>query len=305
MDRGDKAGVSDKLPIALTIAGSDSGGGAGVQADLRTFMGLGVYGASVVTALTAQNTKGVRAIHYPPPAIVAAQVDAVLMDFAVAAVKIGMLGCAEIVGAVAEALGEPSPQPLSRRRERGSSLLPLAGEGGAKRLMRVFLVYDPVMIASSGDTLSGAGFVEAVREKLLPLIDCLTPNLAEAAALLGERVAGSEADMARQGAALMKLGPRAVLLKGGHLEGDESVDLLVTPEGVHRYAAPRIASRNIHGTGCTLSSAIAANLVLGAPLPEAVAAAKAFVSEAIERSRGVMLGAGAGPLIQARLRTKL
>jgi hydroxymethylpyrimidine/phosphomethylpyrimidine kinase len=119
MDRGDKAGVSDRLPIALTIAGSDSGGGAGVQADLRTFMGLGVYGASVVTALTAQNTKGVRAIHYPPPAIVAAQIEAVLMDFAVAAIKIGMLGCVEIVGAVAEALGEPSPQPLSRKRERG------------------------------------------------------------------------------------------------------------------------------------------------------------------------------------------
>jgi len=171
--------------------------------------------------------------------------------------------------------------------------------------MRAFIVYDPVMIASSGDTLSGAGFVEAVRHELLPLIDCLTPNLAEAAALLGEPVAGSEAEMARQGAALMKLGPRATLMKGGHLEGGEAVDLMVTSEGVHRFAAPRIASRNLHGTGCTLSSAIAANVVLGAPLPEAVAAAKAFVSEAIERSRRVTFGAGAGPLIQARLRTKL
>jgi len=171
--------------------------------------------------------------------------------------------------------------------------------------MRAFLVYDPVMIASSGDALSGAGFVDAIRQKLLPLIDCLTPNLAEAAALLGEPVAGSEADLARQGAALLRLGPRAALMKGGHLEGDEAVDLMVTSEGVDRYAAPRIGSRNLHGTGCTLSSAIAANVVLGAPLPEAVAAAKAFVSEAIERGRRVTLGAGAGPLIQGRLRTKL
>jgi hydroxymethylpyrimidine/phosphomethylpyrimidine kinase len=344
MDRGDKTGVSDKLPIALTIAGSDSGGGAGVQADLKTFAALSVYGASVVTALTAQNTKGVQAIHFLPPAIVAAQIEAVLTDFAVAAVKIGMLGSAEIVGAVAEAL-LPSPlagegqglrgprrkarssraEPLIRPRERAFGRTPVSrraiarppspaiglpegrppSDGLWREGDRAFIVYDPVMIASSGDALSGAGFVEAVREKLLPLIDCLTPNLAEAAALLGEPVAGSEADMARQGAALMTLGPRAALMKGGHLEGDEAVDLLVTSEGVHRYAAPRIASRNIHGTGCTLSSAIAANLVLGAPLPEAVAAAKAFVSEAIERSRGVMLGAGAGPLIQARLRTKL
>ena len=317
MDRGDKAGVSDKLPIALTIAGSDSGGGAGVQADLRTFAALGVYGASVLTALTAQNTKGVQAIHYPPPAIVAAQIEAVMEDFAVAAVKIGMLGSAEIVGAVAEALGGPSPQPSPASGRGGATLLlpgldpGIAGEGGRRSRpdeggrMRAFLVYDPVLIASSGDTLSGAGFVETVREKLLPLIDCLTPNLAEAASLLGEPVAGSEADMARQGAALMKLGPRAALMKGGHLEGAEAVDLLVSTEGVQRYAAPRIASRNLHGTGCTLSSAIAANVVLGAPLPQAVAAAKAFVSEAIERSRCVTLGAGAGPLIQASLNTKL
>jgi hydroxymethylpyrimidine/phosphomethylpyrimidine kinase len=319
MDRGDKAGVSDKLPIALTIAGSDSGGGAGVQADLRTFAALGVYGASVVTALTAQNTKGVQAIHYPPPAIVAAQIEAVLMDCAVAATKIGMLGSAEIVGAVAEALGRPSPGPSPAGGRGAESLPPPAGEGGAigrpegrpsfrtgyGRRMRAFIVYDPVMIAASGDALSGAGFVEAVRRELLPLVDCLTPNLSEAAALLGEPVAGSEGDMARQGAALMKLGPRAVLMKGGHVEGDEAVDLLVTSEGVRRYAAPRIASRNLHGTGCTLSSAIAANIVLGASLPEAVAAAKAFVSEAIDRGRLVTLGAGAGPLIQAKLGAKL
>ncbi len=294
MDRGDAAGVNPRRPIALTIAGSDSGAGAGVQADLKTFAALGVYGASAVTALTAQNTKGVRAIHYPPPEIVAAQIEAVLEDFAVAAIKIGMLGSAEIAGAVAERLGFPSSVTLRAPPS------PARGEGG-----RAFIVYDPVMIASLGEALCGAGFVETAKRWLLPLVDCLTPNLAEAAALLGEPIARSEADMARQGAALLKLGPRAALIKGGHLEGDEAVDLLVTANGVRRYVVPRIASRNLHGTGCTLSSAIAANVVLGAPLPEAVAAAKAFVREAIERGRRVTLGAGAGPLIQARLRSKL
>jgi hydroxymethylpyrimidine/phosphomethylpyrimidine kinase len=283
MDRGDASGVTTRTPTALTIAGSDSGGGAGVQADLKTFAALGVHGASAITALTAQNTTGVRAIHYAPPAIVAAQIEAVLSDFAVAAIKIGMLGTAEIVGVVAEKL-----------------LSPARADG-----VRPFIVYDPVMIASSGDRLSGAGFAAAIKTKLLPLIDCLTPNLAEAAALIGAPVAGSEAEMARQGAALLALGPRAVLMTGGHLEGREAADLLVTPQGVRRYGAPRLASRNLHGTGCTLSSAIAANVVLGATLPEAVAAAKAFVRGAIERGRRVTFGAGPGPLIQAKLRSKL
>ena len=159
--------------------------------------------------------------------------------------------------------------------------------------MRTFLIYDPVMVASSGDALSGGNFVEAIRHALLPLVDCLTPNLAEAAALLGEPVAQSETDMSRQGAALLKLGPRAVLMKGGHLDGGEAIDLLLTDNAVHRFSAPKVASRNLHGTGCTLSSAIAANVVLGAKLPEAVAAAKAFVREAIERGRDVPLSVGA------------
>jgi hydroxymethylpyrimidine/phosphomethylpyrimidine kinase len=310
MDSGDAAGVTQRLPIALTIAGSDSGGGAGIQADLKTFTAFGVYAASVITALTAQNTRGVRAIHYPPPGIVGAQIEAVLEDFAVTAIKIGMLGSAEIANVVAERLPSPhkasSRTPVSRRAmgRGGETLLP-PGEGGPKGQMRAFLIYDPVMIASSGDALSGAGFVEAIAHKLLPLVDCLTPNLAEAAALLGEPLARSEADMARQGAALLKLGPRAVLMKGGHLEGEEAVDLLVTEDTIRRFAAPRLASKNLHGTGCTLSSAIAANIVLGAPLPEAVAAAKAFVRQAIERGRDVVLGAGAGPLIQTGLRSKL
>jgi hydroxymethylpyrimidine/phosphomethylpyrimidine kinase len=286
---GDTGSVTQRLPIALTIAGSDSGGGAGIQADLKTFAAFGVYAASVVTALTAQNTRGVRTVHYPPPSIARAQIDAVLEDFAVAAIKIGMLGSAEIAGVVAQRL---SAQVARQRR-------PAAGGTGA------FIIYDPVMIASSGDALSGAGFVEAIARDLLPLVDCLTPNLAEAAMLLGESVVRSEAGMARQGEALLKLGPRTVLMKGGHLEGEEAVDLLVTEDTVHRFAAPRLASKNLHGTGCTLSSAIVANIVLGVGLPEAVAAAKAFVRQAIERGQDVTLGRGAGPVIQMELRSKL
>ena len=297
MDNGDAAGVTQRLRIALTIAGSDSGGGAGIQADLKTFTAFGVYAASVITALTAQNTRGVRAIHYPPPEIVGAQIEAVLEDFALTAIKIGMLGSAEIANVVAERLSSPTGRG-------GETLLPL-GEGGPEGRMRAFVIYDPVMVASSGDALSGQGFVEAVRHALLPLVDCLTPNLAEAAALLSELIAKSEADMRRQGAALLKLGPRAILMKGGHLEGDEAVDLLVTEDTIRRFAAPRILSTNLHGTGCTLSSAIAASVVLGASLPEAVAAAKAFVCQSIERGRDVRLSAGAGPLIQTELRPKL
>jgi hydroxymethylpyrimidine/phosphomethylpyrimidine kinase len=301
MGGGDADGVDRRLPIALTIAGSDSGGGAGIQADLKTFAALGVYGASVVTALTAQNTRTVRRIHFPSPEMVADQIDLVLEDFNVAAIKIGMLGRAEI----AQVVGERLPSPHSPSRDGGPSGRPAVGhllpEGEGRR---AFVIYDPVMAASSGDPLSGASFAESVRSSLLPLVDCLTPNLGEAAKLLGERIARSEADMARQGRALLKFGPRAVLMKGGHLEGDEAIDLLATEGSVHRFTSPRLASGNLHGTGCTLSSAIAANVVLGAALPEAIAAAKAFVHDAIVRGRDVTLGAGAGPLIQARLRSK-
>jgi hydroxymethylpyrimidine/phosphomethylpyrimidine kinase len=276
MDRGDAAKVtpeaSARTLIALTIAGSDSGGGAGIQADLKTFAALGVHGASAITALTAQNTLGVRAIHVVPPGVVRAQIDAVLEDFDVAAIKIGMLASAAIAEAVADAL---------------------AG--------RAFVVYDPVLAATSGDALAGAGFVAAVRAKLLPRVDCLTPNLPEAAALLGASEAASEADMIEQGRALTALGPRAVLMKGGHLDGPDAVDLLITPEGVRRFVAPRIASANTHGTGCTLSSAIAAHIVIGASLPEAIAAAKNFVRAAIERGAKANLGAVPWPLLQAPL----
>ena len=187
--------MTARAPIALTIAGSDSGGGAGVQADLKTFAALGVHGASAVTALTAQNTRGVRSIHVAPPAIVRAQLDAVLDDFDVAAIKIGMLGSAEVVEAVADGLrvswrlAPPLTLPLPAGGER-------QGEGPGDRPLasspakRPFVIYDPVMIASSGDSLAGAGFVAAVKARLLPRVDCLTPNLVEAAALIGVRSPG-------------------------------------------------------------------------------------------------------------------
>jgi hydroxymethylpyrimidine/phosphomethylpyrimidine kinase len=328
MDRRNPADVTARTPIALTIAGSDSGGGAGIQADLRTFAALGVYGASAITALTAQNTLGVRAIHLAPPDVVAAQIEAVLDDFSVAAIKIGMLGSVEIVEAVAEALGG-LPSPLAGGAEVPSATNdgfardgrdlrrgPLAADpshaiaGPQERTFddgrwreggKVFVVYDPVMTASSGDSLSGPGFVEAIRTWLLPLVDCLTPNLDEAAALLGEGFADSEAAMARQGRALIALGAQTALMKGGHLEGEAAVDLLVSAEAVHRFAAERIVSGNLHGSGCTLSSAVAAYLVRGRPLPEAVGAAKTFAREAIERGRYAALGHGPGPLIQVNL----
>jgi hydroxymethylpyrimidine/phosphomethylpyrimidine kinase len=301
VDRGDAQGMTG---IALTIAGSDSGGAAGIQADLKTFAALGVYGASAITALTAQNTRGVLSVRLTPPEMVVAQIDAVRADFDVAAIKMGMLGSAEIVEAVAGRVSKREPSPLpSPASGRGSeALLPRAGKGRAKGRMRAFVVYDPVMISSSGQSLAGEGFVDAIRSRLAPLVDCLTPNLDEAAALLEERRAASEDEMALQGAALLKLGPRAVLMKGGHLPGEDAVDLLVTAEGVTRYAAPRLASRNLHGTGCTLSSAIAAEIVLGASLTEAVGKAKDFVRAAIERGRDFSLGGGPGPLLQFPLK---
>ena len=195
MDRRDAARVTRRTPIALTIAGSDSGAGAGIQADVKTFAALGIYGASVIAAITAQNTRGVRAVQLVPPDMVTAQIAAVMEDFAVRAIKIGMLGSAGIVSAVTDALKSP-PHPAAPLARPPS---PAAwGEG-----VGLLVVYDPVMAASSGDALSGAGFVDAIRSKLLPLVDLLTPNLAEAAALLGEPLAASEADMARQGRALI------------------------------------------------------------------------------------------------------
>jgi hydroxymethylpyrimidine/phosphomethylpyrimidine kinase len=275
MDFCDAEAVVRRLKTALSIAGSDSGGGAGVQADLKTFAAIGVHGATAITALTAQNTLSVRAFFPAPAEMVAAQIDVVFDDFDVGAVKIGMLATPDIVAAVACCL---------RRRET-----------------KPFVVYDPVMAASSGDALTRAGFLESLAG-LLPLVDLITPNLDEAAAFLSAPRAASEPEMLTQGRALLAFGPGAALIKGGHLEGRESVDWLITADGAHRFAAPRLPSRNLHGTGCTLSSAIAAHIALGADLAHAVQRAKEFVGAAIEAAALVRLGAGPGPLIQITLK---
>lgn len=257
------------IPIAVTIAGSDSSGGAGIQADLKTFSALGVYGASIITALTAQNTMGVTAIHDVPPDFIAAQMDAVFDDLKVKAVKIGMLSRPAAIRAVAEGLERWSARPV---------------------------VLDPVMVAASGARLLEDAAVATLKELLLPRADLITPNLPEAAALLGKAVAVDEAAMRVQGEQLLALGARAVLVKGGHGEGPESVDLLVTREGTTRFPAPRYATRNTHGTGCTLSSAIAAGLAKGQGLEEAVANAKRYIGGAIAAADRLDVGRGHGPV---------
>lgn len=256
--------------IALTIAGSDSSGGAGIQADLKTFSALGVYGASAIVALTAQNTRGVTAIHDAPPDFIVAQIDAVMDDLAVGAVKIGMVSRVETIEAIADT--------LVRRKVRN-------------------VVVDPVMVATSGARLLAPDAIAAVRERLLPLALLVTPNLPEAAELLGCGVARDEAEMIEQAKALRDLGAKAVLVKGGHGEGAESVDILVGEDGaVSRLAAPRITTRNTHGTGCTLSSAVAAELAKGRSLVEAVSTAKAYVAAAIAAADGLDIGSGHGPV---------
>jgi hydroxymethylpyrimidine/phosphomethylpyrimidine kinase len=254
--------------IALTIAGSDSSGGAGIEADLKTFSALGVYGACVVTALTAQNTKGVFAIHEVPADFIAAQMDAVFSDLDVGAVKIGMLANAPAIDAVAAG--------LERHHARN-------------------VVLDPVMMASSGERLLSADAVGRLRQ-LIGRVRVLTPNLAEAAAILDVPIAHDEAAMRAQADALLAMGAGAVLIKGGHLDGRESVDLLVDAHGCVRLAAPRIATRNTHGTGCTLASAVAAGLAKGFALGQAAEAAKAYVSAAIAAADRLKVGHGIGPV---------
>ncbi|MDX2258156.1 MAG: bifunctional hydroxymethylpyrimidine kinase/phosphomethylpyrimidine kinase [Hyphomicrobiaceae bacterium] len=265
-------------PVVLTIAGSDPSGGAGIQADLKTFQALGVYGAAVITALTAQNTVGVRDVHVAPAGFVAAQIAAVADDIAISATKTGMLADRAIIAAVAD-------------------------EARRGRLGR--LVVDPVMVATSGDLLIAPDAVEALRASLLPLADLVTPNLAEAARLVGEDIAGSDAAAIRQGQAILGMGARAVLVKGGDGpaagDGGLAIDHLVTREGVRSLPLPRIATANTHGTGCTLAAAIAAHLALGLSLEEAVAAAKSAVWRGLTAARGWRLGEGQGPLDHAAL----
>ena len=255
--------------IAVTIAGSDSGGGAGIQADLKTFSALGVYGATVITALTAQNTRGVSAIHEVPPHFIAAQMDAVFSDLKVNAVKIGMLSAPLAIAAVA---------------------------AGLERWKQTLVVLDPVMVASSGDRLLAPTAVEVLKHELIPRALVITPNLPEAAVLLDVPLAESEAEMCAQAEKLLALGPQAVLIKGGHASGAEAVDLLVTHEAVARLTAERAVTKNTHGTGCTLSAAIAAGLARGQRLGEAVSDAKQFVTEAIGCADELAVGQGHGPV---------
>lgn len=256
-------------PVALTIAGSDSGGGAGIQADLQTFTAHGVFGTSVLTALTAQNTLGVHDVHVVPAAHVTAQLDAVLDDLPVAAVKTGMLATAELVTLVAE-----------RARAGG---LPA-------------LVVDPVLVAASGDRLLDEDAVEVYREHLLPQATVVTPNLPEAAALLGRPV-DSLADAHAAARELAELGPKVVVVKGGHLPGsDDAVDSVVVDGRLAELGERRVDTRNVHGTGCTFAAAIASHLAAGRDIETALVEAKAYVTSAIRIGARWALGAGSGPV---------
>ena len=253
----------------LTIAGSDSGGGAGIQADLKTFAALGCYGMTAITALTAQNTVGVQGIHAVPPAFLRSQLQSVVEDIGVDAVKIGMLHEPGVVEVVAWAIQH-------------------------YQLQRVVL--DPVMVATSGDRLIADATVRVLVDQLFPLATVITPNLDEASLLLGRPIA-AVSDLSGAAQALLSQGARAVLLKGGHLPGDQVVDVLARPGHVDMVlASSRMASRNTHGTGCTLSSAIAAHLALGDPLERAVRAAREYILGAIQAGAGVQVGHGHGPL---------
>lgn len=258
---------SPKLPpIALTIAGSDSGGGAGIQADLKTFHQFGVYGTSAIVAVTAQNTVGVRAISTVPEDTVAAQLAALAEDLPPAAVKTGMLATAALVQLVATAIREYS--------------------------WRCFTL-DPVMVASAGDRLLSAEAQAVMQSRLLPLATLVTPNLDEAEILTGMEVRDPAA-MKRAGHRLLEMGARAVLIKGGHLVGPEVIDLLIVPGALRHFSSPRLTSTSTHGTGCTLSAAITAGLALGVSLESAVEDALNYVHRAIKQA--TRMGAGQGPL---------
>lgn len=260
----------ERTPSALTIAGSDSSAGAGIQADLKTFAALGVYGATVITALTAQNTTGVTDIHLVPPSHITAQMDAVFADLRIAAVKTGMLGGEEQILAVVEGL------------EKWAAEAPV--------------VVDPVMVSTSGARLLEQGAEQALMSRLIPLATLITPNLPEAAVLLHAAQAASVREMEQQARALHALGAKAVLIKGGHGVSEDAVDILFDGAAITPFSMPRIHTRNAHGTGCTLASAIAAGLLLGKPLSEAVGDAKAYIQRALRAADALHVGRGAGPL---------
>ncbi len=256
-------------PIALTIAGSDSGGGAGIQADLKAFSALGVFGCSVISSLTAQNTLGVQGVLPIPPAFVQQQIQSVLSDIHVGAIKTGMLATAEIIAAVAESLRPHAQIPF---------------------------VLDPVMVATSGDRLLAEDAIDTLIKQLIPLASLITPNLHEAAALLNETVATDLSGMQKQGEKLLALGAKAVLMKGGHTDGAKASDVLVTTSGVEIFSAPRLQTKNTHGTGCTLASAIAAGLAKHLSLQDAVKQAKDYLHNALLHSEKLHIGQGSGPV---------
>jgi hydroxymethylpyrimidine/phosphomethylpyrimidine kinase len=251
----------------LVIAGSDSGGGAGIQADIKTITALGAYAATAITALTAQNTLGVHGIMTVPPAFIRQQIEVVLSDIGADVIKIGMLGDVATIGTVCDALEDFAPD--------------------------VPVVLDPVMVAKGGHALLAVQAVDSLRQRLLPLSAVITPNLPEAEALTGLTIR-TEAEMRVAAAALLALGVPAVLLKGGHLEGDTVVDLLATEAGTETFTAPRIDTRHTHGTGCTTASALAAGLAQGLTMRDSVIRARAYVRAAIAAAPG--LGHGHGPL---------
>lgn len=258
---------------ALTIAGSDSGGGAGIQADLKTFQEYGVFGTSAITAITAQNTLGVQGVYPLPLEAVGQQIDSVLSDIGTDAVKTGMLFSADIISLVAEKLNRYGPYPL---------------------------VVDPVMIAKGGAALLQAEAVEALRRKLLPLASVVTPNVPEACAILGIPDIHHVDEMVETARKLHALGPRYVFLKGGHLEGDEAVDVLFDGKEPILFRSPRIRTKHTHGTGCTTASAIAAGLAQGLSMTDAVAAAKRYITAAI--GSALAIGGGIGPTNHAAMR---
>ncbi len=261
--------MSKAVPTALTIAGSDSGGGAGIQADLKAFSALGVYGASVITAITAQNTRAVTDVHGIPITTIAAQIEAVLDDIRIDAIKIGMLATSEIIRTVASGLQRQSAP----------------------------VILDPVMIAKSGDALLQDEAISALRSDLLPMATLLTPNVPEAAVLLDTQSASTPEELEDQGRALLAMGPQAVLMKGGHAKGPDCVDILVLSDRPSvRFTAPRIETTNTHGTGCTLSSSIAAGLAKRLAMSDAVAEAHTYLQGAIAAADGLGVGSGHGPV---------
>jgi hydroxymethylpyrimidine/phosphomethylpyrimidine kinase len=253
----------------LSIAGSDPSGGAGIQADLKTFSALGCYGMAAITALTAQNTRGVSGVHIPDASFIVAQIDSIFADVRVDAVKIGMLASGAIAQAVAERLKAHRAQHI---------------------------VLDPVLVATSGDSLGSPDVVEAMRAHLFPLAEVITPNVPEAVRLADGDTPHDAAALAALARRLEGMGANAALVKGGHIASDVASDVLFIDGAIHRFDAPWIDTKNTHGTGCTLSSAIAAYLARGMTLVEAVAAAKAYLTEALRNANALNVGSGHGPV---------